>query len=85
MSECLVVCWSKGCKEDGQDGCWPSVLGVLSQMWRQRGDIEKPQTCLMPLSVLIKALKGTPPAKHRDRSFINYCLHLNSLWLKWLG
>lgn len=61
MGECLVISWPEG-------RLLASTLGVLSQIWKQKGGkhFRRP----MPLMVLIKALEGTPSAKHRERSFI---------------
>lgn len=56
-----------------------SILGVLSQIWRQKRDRKKP--LVMPLMVLIKALEGTPLAKPRERSFIKLLLPLKKLSL----
>lgn len=35
--ECLVVCWSEGCKEDGQDGCWPIRSGAPKSHGETKG------------------------------------------------
>lgn len=64
MSGVLVVECSEGWKAEGQDGCWPSILEVLSG---DKGGMYRNLTHIMPLMMIIKVSEGTPVAKHRGR------------------